>query len=80
MDAGLHASMQQAHHGKLHVVNYGAKATTSAQQAYTCAKKLGAGVPLSMGGAESPCNTVSPAPRTTSIPSAILTHLAVWRQ
>jgi len=40
----------------------------------------GAVVPLFVGGAGSPCNTVSPEPRSTSIQSGILIHTAVWPQ
>jgi len=41
--------------------------------------KLGGGVPLP-GVAGSPSNTMSPEPRSTSVPSGILIHPAVWRQ
>ena len=43
------ASVQQTHDDKLYVLNYGAKAATTAQQALTCAGKLGAAIPLSVG-------------------------------
>jgi len=36
-------------------------------------------VPL-LGGAATPSNTASPAPRFTSVSSRILIHLAVWPQ
>ena len=42
--------------------------------------KSGAAVPLSVGGAGSPSNTVSPRPRPTSIPSGSLNNPAVWPQ
>jgi len=42
-------------------------------------KKLGrAVVPLWVGGAGSPSNTMSLEPRTTSVPSGILIHETVW--
>jgi len=41
-------------------------------------RKLGALCPF--GGAESPCNTMAPHPRSTSVPSGILIHRAVWPQ
>jgi len=51
---------------------------------HTCphkwAKKWGAALPLSLGGAGSPSNTMSPGPRPTSIPSGIPMHAAVWPQ
>ena len=37
----------------------------------------GAAVPLSVRGAASPSNTISPEPRPTSVPSGILIHLTV---
>jgi len=37
-------------------------------------------MPLWGGGAASPSNTMSPEPRTTSVPSGILIHPAVWPQ
>ena len=40
----------------------------------------GAAVPLSTGGAGSPSNTMSPGPRSTSVPSDILIHPTVWPQ
>ena len=43
-------------------------------------KEGGAAVPLSVGGVGSPCNTMSPGPRPTSVPSGILIHPAVWPQ
>jgi len=44
-------------------------------------KSWAAAVPLSVGeGAVSICNTVSPWMRRTTIPSVILTHLAIWPQ
>jgi len=44
------------------------------------AEKGGAAVPLSVGGAGSPSNTMSPGLRPTSLPSGILIHPAVWPQ
>jgi len=41
---------------------------------------VGAAVPLSMGGAGSPSNTISPGPRPTSVPSGILIHPTIWPQ
>jgi len=43
-------------------------------------QKVGAAVPLSVGGAESPSSTMWPEPRPTSVPSGILIHSAVWLQ
>jgi len=44
-------------------------------------KEGGAAVPLSGGGgAGTPCNTMWPGPRPTSVPSGILIHQAVWPQ
>jgi len=44
-------------------------------------KKLGkAAVPLCVGGAGSPPNTMSLGPRPTSVPSGILIHETVWPQ
>jgi len=44
-------------------------------------KKLGrAAVPLWVGGAGSPSNTVSRGPRPTSVPSGILIHETIWPQ
>jgi len=40
----------------------------------------GAAVPLSVGEARSPSNTMSPGPRPTSVPSGILIHPTVWPQ
>jgi len=40
----------------------------------------GADVPLSVEGAGSPSNTMSPGPRPTSVPSGILMHPAFWPQ
>jgi len=40
--------------------------------------KMGAVLPL--GGAGSPSKTIWPRPRTTSVPSCILIHPAVWPQ
>jgi len=42
--------------------------------------KEGAAVPLSQGGAGSPSNTMRPGLRSTSVPSGIFTHPAVWPQ
>jgi len=39
-----------------------------------------AAVPLWVGGAASPCNTMSLGPRPTSVPSGILIHETVWPQ
>ena len=44
------------------------------------AKKWGAAVPLSVGGAGSPSNTMSPWPWPISVPSGILIHQTVWPQ
>jgi len=41
--------------------------------------KTGGAVPL-FGGAATPSNTTSPAPRFTSVPRGILIHPAVWPQ
>jgi len=43
-------------------------------------ENCGAAVPLSMGGAGSPSNTMLPGPRPTSVPSGILIHPTVWPQ
>ena len=43
-------------------------------------QKVGAAVPLSVGGAGSPSNTMSHGPRPTSTPSGILIHPTVWPQ
>ena len=43
-------------------------------------RKVGAAVSLSVGGAGSPSNTMSPGPRPTSVPTGILIHPAVWSQ
>jgi len=43
-------------------------------------RKVGAAVPLSVGGAGFPFNTMSPGPRPTSVPSGSLIHLTVWPQ
>jgi len=40
----------------------------------------GAAVPLSVEGYGSPSNTMSPRPRSTSTPTGILIHPAVWPQ
>jgi len=40
----------------------------------------GGGVPVSVAGAGSPSNTMSPEPRNTSLPSGILIHPTVWPQ
>jgi len=49
-----------------------------------CAHKpqtlYGATLPLSVGGAGSPSNTMWPGTRPTSVPSGTLIHLAVWPQ
>jgi len=45
-----------------------------------CAEKWGAAVPLSVGGAGSPSETMSPGPRPTSVSSGILIHPTVWPQ
>jgi len=42
-------------------------------------RKLGA-VPLSVGGAGSPSNTLWPRPKPTSLPSGILIHPVAWPQ
>jgi len=48
---------------------------------YTGRKKLGrAAVPLWVGGAGSPSNTMSHGPRPICIPSGILIHETVWPQ
>jgi len=44
------------------------------------ARKVGAAVPLSVGLAESPSDTVWPGPRPISKPSDIWIHPAVWQQ
>jgi len=43
-------------------------------------QKEGGAVPLSVGGAGSPSNTMSPGLRPTGVPSGILIHLAAWPQ
>jgi len=43
-------------------------------------KNGGTAVPLSVGGAGSPSNTMSPGPRSISLLSGILIHPAVWSQ
>jgi len=43
-------------------------------------RKVGAAVPLFEGGAGSPSNTMSPGPRSTSVPSDILIRPTVWPQ
>ena len=43
-------------------------------------KSVEAAVPLSVGGAGSPSNTMSPELRPTSVPCGILIHLAFWPQ
>jgi len=43
MDAGLPASVQQAHDGNLYVVNYGAKDKTQHNNLRHAPKKLGGG-------------------------------------
>ena len=37
-------------------------------------------MPLSVGGAGSPSNTISPGPRSTSTLNGVLIHLTVWPQ
>jgi len=44
------------------------------------AEKWGYAVPISVGGAETPSNTVWPGTRPTSVPSGILIHPSVWPQ
>jgi len=46
----------------------------------TWAEKCGAAVPLSVGDAGSPSNTMWPGPRPTSTPSGILIHPTVFPQ
>jgi len=41
-------------------------------------QNVGAAVSLSVGGANSPSNTMWPAPRPTSLSSGILIHQAIW--
>ena len=41
---------------------------------------LGCCAPPTLGGAGSPSNTMPPGPRSTSVPSGILIHPAVWPQ
>jgi len=43
-------------------------------------RKVGAAVSLSVGGAGSPSNTMSPGPRHTSVRSGIVIHPTVWPQ
>jgi len=43
-------------------------------------RKVEAAVPLSVGGAGSPSNTMLPGPRPTSVPGGILIHPTVWPQ
>jgi len=52
---------------------------TTAKWAKKCGRLLYP-VPLSMGGAGSPSNTMWPGTRPTSIPSCILIHPIVWPQ
>jgi len=42
--------------------------------------KIEAGAVPLFGGAGSPSNTMSPGPRSISVPSAVLIHPAVWPQ
>jgi len=46
----------------------------------TSQKVVEAVVPLSVGGAGSPSNTMWPGPRPMHIPSGILIHTTVWPQ
>jgi len=43
-------------------------------------RNVGAAVPLSVGEAEPPSNTMSPGLRPTSAPNGILIHPAAWPQ
>jgi len=43
-------------------------------------KVRGAVVPVSVGAAASPSNTMSPGPRPIAVPSAILIHPTIWQQ
>ena len=43
-------------------------------------RNVGAAVPLSLGGAESPSSTMSPGPRPFFVASGILIHPTVWPQ
>jgi len=43
-------------------------------------KRGAAAVPLSQGGAGSPSNTMWKGPRSTSVPSGVFIHPAVWPQ
>jgi len=43
-------------------------------------QNVGCAVPLFWGGAGSPSNTMSPGLKSTSVPSGILIHPAVWLQ
>jgi len=57
--------------------------STRAQQyrlAIDMGRKVGDVVPLSLGGAGSLSNTMSPGPRPISVPSGILIHPTVWPQ
>jgi len=54
--------------------------STTVWSQQTWPEKWEAAVPLSVGGAGSPSNTMSPGPRPTSIPSDILIHPTVWPQ
>jgi len=42
-------------------------------------RKEAAAVPFRGGGAGSPSNTMWPRPRSTSVPSGVFIHPAVWR-
>ena len=46
----------------------------------TWAEVGGCCAPPFLGRAGSPCNTMSPRSRSTSVPSGILIHLAIWPQ
>jgi len=55
--------------------------TSSCMATTDMGRKLGGGcAPLTGAGTGSPCNTMSPGQRSTSLPSGILIHPAVWPQ
>jgi len=76
--------MQQAHDGKLYVVNYlppyqvASKSIQPFGHNRHGPKSGGSYAPFGRGGAGSPSNTMWLGPRPTSIPSGILIHPTVW--
>jgi len=77
------ASVQQAHGCNLYVLNYTAQKTRPLHnKLIDIPRKFGRGaaVPLFVEEAGSPCNTMWPGSRPTSVPSFILIHPTVWPQ